>query len=167
MNVEFFIKQIAMNKDKETYIAGKLVKTYIPYEEKQATCENIIKTTSIVKNENGEAYFKRNTPACDLLFNLTLIDKYFDIDIDFGAALKDYNALEENGYIEFLLQHIPQKEYVAWQRMFSMVAGDYMENERSLVSYLDTKIEALNKTTETLATVIEDSLKEAIAEKEK
>ena len=160
MNVDFFIKQIAMNKDKEAYVTGKLVKDYIPYEEKQATCENIVKTTSLVKGENGESFYRRNTPACDLLFNLTLIDKYFDIEIDFGNALKEYNALEEKDYITLLLRAIPEREYIAWQKMFSMVANDYMENERSLVSYLDTKIEALNKTTESLANVIEDVIKE-------
>ena len=159
MNVDFFIKQIAMNKDKETYVTSKLAKSYIPYEEKQAACENIVRTTSVVKSENGELY-RRNTPACDLLFNLTLIDKYFEIDIDFGNALKEYNALEEKDYITLLLRAIPEREYVAWQKMFSMVANDYMENERSLVSYLDTKIEALNKTTESLSGIIEDVIKE-------
>ncbi len=164
MNVDFFIKQIAMNKDKEKYVTSKLVKNYIPYEEKQATCESIIKTTSLVKGENGESFYRRNTPACDLLFNLTLIDKYFDIEIDFGNALKEYNALEEKDYTTLLLKAVPEREYIAWQKMFSMVASDYMENERSLVSYLDTKIEALNKTTESLASVIEDVLKENIKE---
>ena len=164
MNVDFFIKQIAMNKDKEAYVTSKLVKTYIPYEEKQAACENIIRTTSTVKGDNGEVFFRRNTPACDLLFNLTLIDKYFEIDIDFGNALNEYNALEEKDYITLLLRAIPEREYVAWQKMFSMVANDYMENERSLISYFDTKIEAFNKTTESLANVIEDVMKENIKE---
>jgi len=164
MNVDFFIKQIAMNKDKEGYVTSKLVKTYIPYEEKQATCENIVKTTSLAKDDNGESFYRRNTPACDLLFNLTLIDKYFDIEIDFGNVLKEYNALEEKDYITLLLKVIPEREYIAWQKMFSMVANDYMENERSLVSYLDTKIEALNKTTESLAGVIEDVMKETVKE---
>ena len=162
MNVEFFVKQIAMNKDKEGYVKSKLVKEYIPYEEKQASCENIVKTTSLVSGEDGESFYRRNTPACDLLFNLILIDKYFDIEIDFGNALKEYNALEEKDYITLLLRAIPEREYIAWQKMFGMVASDYMENERSLVSYLDTKIEALNKTTESLANVIEDAMKENI-----
>ena len=162
MNVDFFIKQIAMNKNKEEYVAGKLIKQYIPYEEKQASCENIVKTTSFVNTETGESFYRRNTPACDLLFNLILIDKYFDIDIDFGNALKEYNVLQENDYTTLLLKAIPEREYVTRQRMFSMVANDYMENERSLVSYLDTKIEALNKTTEGLASIIEDVMKENI-----
>lgn len=161
MNVDFFIKQIAMNKDKEKYAASKLTKQYVPYEEKQAACENIVRTTSIIKNDNGE-FYRRNTPACDLLFNLTLIDKYYDIEVDFGNVLKEYNALEERDYISLLLRTIPEREYIAWQKMFKMVANDYMENERSLVSYLDTKIEALNKTTESLASVIEDVMKENI-----
>lgn len=155
MNVDFFIKQIAMNKDKETYVASRLVKQYIPYEEKQAACENIVRTTSIVKSENGE-FYRRNTPACDLLFNLTLIDKYFDIEIDFGNVLKEYNALEEKDYITLLLRAIPEREYIVWQKMFSMVANDYMENERSLVSYLETKLGALDKTADSIANVIKE-----------
>ena len=157
MNVEFFIKQIAMNKDKEAYLKQRLTKNYIPYEEKIVACENIVKNTSFIKDEeSGELFFKRNTPACDLFFNLTLIDKYFDIEIDFDHPLADYNKLEENGYTELLLKNIPANEYISWQKVFSMVAGDFVENERSLVSFLETRISAMNKSLSAIAEVVKE-----------
>ena len=159
MNVDFFVKQIAMNKEKEEYVKSKLIKQYVPYEEKQAACENIIKTTSFVNTEVGELY-KRNTPACDLLFNLILIDKYFDIEIDFNNALKEYNTLEEKNYITLLLRIIPEREYISWQKMFGMVANDYMENNRSLVSYFETKLTAINKTADSFSEVLTSLISE-------
>ena len=157
MNVEFFCKQIAMNKNREDYLKSRLVRGYIPYEEKISSCENIIKNTSFVKDEaSGEMFYKRNTPACDLFFNLTLIDKYFDIEIDFEHALVDYNKLEENGYIELLLKNIPATEYVAWSKVFEMVAGDFVENERSLVSFLETRFNAINKSLAMMTDIIKE-----------
>lgn len=153
MNVDFFVKQIAMNKEKEEYVKSKLTKQYVPYEEKQAACENIIKTTSFINTEVGE-FYKRNTPACDLLFNLILIDKYFDIEIDFDNVLKEYNTLEEKNYITLLLKAIPEREYISWQKMFGMVANDYMENNRSLISYFETKLTAINKTADSFSEVL-------------
>lgn len=157
MDVDFFVKQIAMNKDKDAYVDSKIRTQYIPYEEKVSKIENIIRSTSIVKDDvTGIEIFKRNTPACNLLFNLTLIDLYTDIEIDFEHVLKDYNALEEKGFINLLLKHIPADEYISWQKLFDMIAGDFMENERSLVSYLETKLGALDKTADSIANVIKE-----------
>ena len=157
MNVEFFIKQIAMHKDKDEYLKGRIVKIYIPYEEKIVSCENIIKNTSFIKDEvSGELIYKRNTPACDMFFNLTLIDKYYDIDIDFNNVLADYNKLEENGYIELLLKNIRPNEYMAWQKTFEMVASDFVENERTLVSFLEKHIGAMNKTLGSIVDIIKE-----------
>ena len=155
MNTEFFVKQIAMNKDKENYLREKLTAAYIPYEDKVASCENIIRNTSFIKDEaSGETFYKRNSPACTLFFNLTLIDKYYDIDIDFNNTLADYNRLQEKGYIDLLLKNIPEGEYIEWQNILNMVAGDFMENERSLVSFLETRFGAMNKSLASIAEII-------------
>ena len=60
----------------------------------------------------------------------------------------------ENGYIDLLLKNIPSNEYTRWQMVFDMIAGDVMENERSLVSYLDTNIKAINKSVNTVIEII-------------
>ena len=157
MNVDFFVKQIAMNKDVEAYLKDKIMKdVYVAYEEKIAKCETIIKNTSTIKDETtGVELYKRNTPACNLFFNLTLIDLYTNIDIDFSKnMLNDYNELEKHGYIDLLLSHISKNEYVAWQRLFDMIASDYMENNRSLISYFDTKLTAIDKTADSFSKVL-------------
>ena len=161
MNVEFFVKQIAMNKDKEKYLTQRLVKKYVPYEEKISICENIIKNTSVVKDEEtGEVFYKRNTPACNLMFNLSLINLYYDIEINFEHTLKDYNALEELGYIDLLLKNIPVEEYTRWQHIIGMIAEDYMENERSMVAFLSSKSIAMEKTIESIAEVVNNISKQ-------
>ena len=156
MNVDFFIKQIEMNKDKDKYVDEKvMIVKYIPYEEKNAKCESIVKSTSVVRDETtGIEIYKRNTPAFNVFYNMTLISLYTNIEVDFEHILKDYNVLEEKGYIDLLLSHIPQKEYTAWNRMCQMVMDDYMENNRSLVAYLDNKLGAMDKTAESITEII-------------
>ena len=158
MNVDFFVQQIAMNKKSmESYLRNKVMKNeYVAYEEKIAKCETIIKNTSVIKDEaTGIEIYKRNTPACNLFFNLTLIDLYTNIEIDFSKnMLKDYNELERHGYIDLLLSYIPKPEYVAWQKLIDMIASDYMENNRSLVSYLDTKLTAIDRTADSFSKVL-------------
>lgn len=157
MTVDAFVKQIAMNKDKEKYVETIMKSIYVPYEEKHAKCENIIRSTSIVKDETtGVEIYKRNTPAFNLLYNMTLIDTYTSIDVDFSQILKDYNTLEGNGYVDFLLKHISPIEYKSWNIMVQWVMNDYMENNRSLISYLDSKLGALDKTAESIADVIKE-----------
>ena len=136
MNVEFFVKQIAMNKDKEGYVKKRIKTLYIPYEEKVATCENIINATSYIE------IYKRNTPSRAVFFSLTLIDKYTDIDIDFKNVLKDYNILDENNLIELIIKSLPAKEVSSWRTLLEMIDDDLMVNERSLISFLSDKSEA-------------------------
>ena len=137
MNVEFFVKQIAMNKDKEGYLRQRLVKKYVPYEEKIAECSKIVDVTSYI-DMNGQKLYNRNTPSRAMLFSLTLIKKYTDIEINFINVLPDYNKLEENDLIEPIINAIPAKEISIWQTVMKMIEDDKQENERSLASKLDS-----------------------------
>ena len=141
MNVEFFVKQIVMNKDKEAYLKQRLVKNYISYEEKVVTAERIIEATSYTEVD-GQRIYKRNMPSRAVLFSLTLISKYTDIEIDFNNILKDYNLLDENQYIENLLRIIPGKEMSTWKTLMSMIEDDIEVNDRSVISFLSSKSEA-------------------------
>ena len=157
MNVELFCKQIAMNKNREDYLNSRLVKNYIPYEEKIARCEQIVNITSYIEID-GHKVYRINTPIRLVLTSLTLINEYTDIDINFEdeSFLKDYNTLESQGLIDELLQQIPEHEYKTWITILHMTDDDKKENERSLINYFDTKITALEKILTSTAEVISE-----------
>ena len=159
MNVEFFIKQIAMNKDKDAYLKQRLTRSYIPYEEKIARCEQIVNISSYIEID-GQKVYRVNTPIRLVLTSLTLINEYTDLNIRFedDSFLKDYNILEEQGLIEELLGQIPEREYRTWMTLLQMINDDKQENERSLIAYFDTKLTALQQTLN--ATV--DAVNEAV-----
>ena len=155
MNVEFFVKQIAMNKDKEGYLTDRVKVQYIPYENKIARCEQIINISSYIEVD-GHKIYRVNTPIRLVLTSLTLINEYTDIDINFEdeSFLKDYNTLEAKGLIDDLLKQIPEREYKTWMTLLQMIDGDKQENERSLITYIDTKLTAIQQVLNTTADVI-------------
>ena len=144
MNVDVFVKQIKMNKDRETYIQQRIIKDYIPYEEKIARCEQIINVSSYIDVGDHKIY-RINTPIRFLLTALTIINEYTDIDISFDddQFVKEYNLLDANGLIDELLKAIPKHEHETWMMLLTMIDDDKHENERSLIAYFDTKIEAI------------------------
>ena len=141
MNVELFCKQIATNKNREDYLKSRLIKNYVSYEEKVSVCERIVEATSYVE-VNGQKIYKRNMPSRAVFFTLKLIDEYTDIDIDFNNILKDYNKLDEEGFVEILLKTIPAKEVSTWRTILEMIEDDQEVNERTMVSFLSAKSEA-------------------------
>ncbi len=161
MNVEFFVKQIAMNKDKEGYIKDRVKKKYVPYEEKMARCEQIINITSYIE-VNGEKRYRINTPLKFIFTTLTLINEYTDIDIDFtdGGFLRDFNLLDQNELIEEVIACLPRHEYDTWMLLLKMMSDDKQENERSLVSYLTDKFETFATTLDTTLTALAELSKE-------
>lgn len=140
MTVKDFVKKCAANIDNTKIIEKHIVKQYIPYAEKQAHCENIVRKTMEVK-DGDITLFRQNTPARFLFFTLTLIDLYTDIDVDFGKALEEYDALAVNqGMIEAIFAAIPTAELSAFRTLEQMCMDDYMTNNRNLVSFFETKI---------------------------
>lgn len=134
MKLEMFIDKLNMAKDKEQYFKDAITTKYIPYQEKIAICENIV---NVSMNE------KQNTPLRYMLFTLSLIDKYTNIDIDFDHPLSDFNMLLESGVGNQIVVRIPDSERDIFQTILDMCMDDYVENNKSLTAFLDTKLKAL------------------------
>lgn len=136
MKTNVFVKQIKMQKDVEAYLKSRIVKTYIPIEDKIAACNAIVSATSHTNFENVEVY-KRNSPAQFINFALLIIAKYTDIEIDFENTVGEFNALDEFDLINQILAAIPQREYNTWSRILEMANDDLFENERSLAAIVE------------------------------
>lgn len=80
--IEEYNKQI--NDDAKTkFIKKHIVTDYVNYEEKIVLCKNVINASTYVLDENGSYsdIIKFNTPTRYMLYTLTIIDTYTDIDV--------------------------------------------------------------------------------------
>lgn len=150
LTFEQFVIKYKVVKDKEKFIKEHIKDIHIPYSEKLVICQNIINNTSHI----GEVY-KVNTPARNMFFNLTLIDRYTDIKIDFTNAVEIYNKFDELDFISLVMNHIPEKELIDFDTIYHMVINDEYENNRTIVSFLETKVKALEITLNSLIEVFE------------
>ena len=137
MKVDDFIKKYNSAKDKDKFLADSITKQYIPYHEKISDCEKIIRSTM-----ESDGMFRINTPAQFLIFMILLITSYTEIERE-ENMLEMFEKLDEVNLINAIVSKIPEREYTSYNTVLNMIQDDYMENNRSLLSYLETKVKAL------------------------
>ena len=128
---------------KESFIRDHIVNDYVPYTRKIAKSKNIINATSKIEVD-GESIYCVNSPSRFLLFTMNLIEEYTDIEIDYEKSIVEtFDLLDSNGLIALLLNAMPQNDRKMFQMVFDMVRDDAYESERSLVGWMDNKINAM------------------------
>ena len=152
---ELITKCDETKKAKKSYdFAQHLTMKYMPYSEKAAMVKNIIDATSYVDVEHKRGY-KRDTPNMVFIFTMKLIEKYTDIDISPENVVPDYDKLMESGIMHELTDQIPESEVKIIRGMLDMSRDDLEMNTRSLVSFLETKADALQIAMDGLSKVLE------------
>lgn len=140
MNFQLFVKNYKSNDGKKTFeefIKKHITKDYIPYLEKIAYCEAVVKATSYT-TVNERQIVKINRPGQFITFTMRLIDLYTDIEINFndGKFVEQYDELNKIGAIDSIVQHIPESEYTEFSTLLNMVIDDFRENEYSITAML-------------------------------
>lgn len=138
MTTEQFINNYNTATDKNKFLSDCITKQYIPYHEKVSDCTGIVKATT-----EKDGCFVINTPAQFMLFSTLFISKYTDIELDNDNILDTFERLDELDLINKIISNIPDKEYNSYNTILNMVLNDYMENNRNIISYIDTKIKAI------------------------
>lgn len=136
MKIDEFIRKYNSAKDKEKYLSGCIKKSYIPYHEKVSDCQRIINATM-----ESDGIFKINTPAQFMIFTVNIISKY--TDIEYTDVLETFEKLDELNLINAIVSRIPEREYTTYNTLLNMVQDDYMENNRNIISFIETKVKAL------------------------
>ena len=157
MKINEFIRKYNAAKDKEKYLSGCIKKNHIPYHEKVSDCQRIINATT---ESNG--LFKINTPAQFMIFTVNIISKYADIEYD--DALEMFEKLDELNLIDSIIAHIPEREYTTYNTILNMVQDDYMENNRNLISFMETKVKALGLSIDTILDAIQKYIPQETSE---
>lgn len=137
MKVNEFIKKYNSAKDKDTFLNNCIVKQYIPYHEKIVDCDNILRATI-----ETDGLFKINTPAQFMIFTIQIITRYTEIEHE-DNIVELFEKLDELDLINAIISHIPEREFNSYNTILDMVRNDYMDNNRTMVSFFETKLGAL------------------------
>jgi len=162
MKIKDFVDKYNKVSDKEQYIKEHIVRTYLGYLNKVDLCDRVIKA-SCYKEVMGRQVFYMNTPAQYMLFVMAIIYKYTDIEQGVSIVL-DFDFLDQHGLVDALIANISDGEYETLQALLEMMVGDVMENERSLISYFDNKLDAMGMSMDALGEALGDMLGDAIEE---
>lgn len=150
MKIDTFIKEYNESTNKDSYLKQIITTSYIKYSDKIDDCNKIVKVTL-----EREGIFKINTPARYMLFMVNLITRYTMLEYDNDDIVGFFETLDKNNLINKLLEYIPEREYKSYSTILEMCQDDYMENNRSLVGYIDAKVNALNLTSNAILDVLE------------
>lgn len=141
MRVEEFVRLFKETGDKERFCEKHIVKKYMPFINKLAECNRVVQSTMSVLSEDGVPIFNQKTPARFLIFHMTLLKYYTDLEIDEKSDehtfIDDYDALNEIGAFDLLISKLPEHEYKEFSTILSMTVDDYLANNRTMISYLD------------------------------
>ena len=145
MTITEFIGYFKMAKDKKVECEKRVNNKYVPFIQKITDCINIVKSTMEYKKDiNDVGVFMQNTPARYLIFNMTLIKKYTDVEVT-DQIYDDYDKLNECGALDVLVSCIPIYEFKEYNTLLSMCTDDYIANNRELVSYFENKMNNLTE----------------------
>ena len=158
MKIDEFIRKYNSAKDKDKFLEECIKETYIPYHEKIADCTGVINATI-----EKDGIFKINTPAQFMIFMVQIITRYTDIEKD-DDVVGLFEKLDELNLINGIISKIPEREFTSYNTILNMVQDDYMENNRSIISFIETKVKALGLSLDTLSETIQKYVPQDVPE---
>ena len=128
--------------EREKFIEKHILKDkYVPYAEKIDTCKAIVNTSCYkkIKTSDGEkTFFKLDSPARYFLYCIAMIRNYTDLVWSKDKTVEEFDLLSKYGLVDALFAYMPEKEVGTTKTILDMVLNDLMENERSIVSFMDS-----------------------------
>lgn len=145
MDIGKFIDEFVKCKDdasKSRLVKKHIVKDYIPYATKIDEAKKIINLSSFTKDEEGNERFMLDSPIRYLLRTLCIIRSYTDLEFDSINSSEQFDLLDKYNVMNYVEEAIGD-DCVKFDTILKMVYDDMMVNERSLVSFVEKKINVL------------------------
>ena len=164
-NVKSFVEEYEKctnNDDKAKFLKTKLkTEKYMPYAEKLTLAENIVNHSSyaMVKEDEKLRQTDRialNSPMRYILFVMTIVDKYTNIEVNFKNIMPDFDALNFNSLIELIFEKIGDKETAEFNTVLDMVLNDFMANKYQFKNYIDATLLKITGLVEKCAPLIDN-----------
>ena len=169
MNKDFKVKSFveeyekcSNNDDKAKFLKSNLkTEKYISYADKLTLAENIINHSSyaMVREDGVLKQTDRialNSPMRYILFVMTIVDKYTNIEVDFKNIMPDFDALNFNGLIEVVFEKVGDKETAEFNTVVDMVLNDFMANKYQFRNYISDTFSRFSGLVEKCAPLIEN-----------
>ena len=159
--VEEYEKQLT-DDDRVKFLKSKLkTEKYMPYADKVAVAENIVKSSSYAMvKEDGELKqtdrIAMNSPMRYILFVMTIVDKYTNIEVDFKNIMPDFDALNFNSLIEVIFEKVGDKETAEFNAVVDMVLNDFMDNKYQFKNYINETLSRVSVLVEKCAPLIDN-----------
>lgn len=134
MKIEEFIEEFNKSQNKENYVKKHVISTYVPFENKIALANNIVKKTMFA--DNGDLV--RNTPAIYMNYMLALIKLYMDIEVNDNETLSAFNLIEQYEVNPLLISAIGS-DASSLDTVIKMVINDTIDNHSDLVNFMTIK----------------------------
>lgn len=145
-NVKSFVEEYekySNNEDRTKFLKNKLkTEKYMPYADKLTLAENIINHSSYAMTKEDGVLKKTdkialNSPMRYILFVMTIVDKYTNIEVNFKNIMPEFDALNFNSLIEVIFEKIGDKETAEFNTVVEMVLNDFMANKYQFKNYID------------------------------
>lgn len=134
------------------------VKDYIDVTKKRAYMELVVARANTTYDDNGNMLEKKyNSIMQHVLFTVTLVQLYTDLDIDFkreenpDSIPEVYDMLTKTGLIDKIVELIGEKEFGECMLFLGMASNDFAQNEMSLQAYVGDKI---NRASDLITTLL-------------
>lgn len=148
MKIKDFINdfnKLKTDEDRETFVKQIVTTNYVPFVEKADACFKIINDCWYKRDELTERRkLFISSPATYVLFNMVVINKYTDLEVDFKNTVAQYDLLNEKNYLGMILAHIPENELVEFRRILDMTQQDVLQNEYYAPTYISNNIETIS-----------------------
>lgn len=148
MRIDTFVALFKSKKtdDEKTDAIAKIMKKneHISYADKVDRVGAIAKNSyhSKKKDANGSEYevFEQNSAAKYMLYSLTLVDLYTDLDVDFKQSLEQFEKI--NGEIlDGIMSAIDNRELKEFQMLLEFACDDLMVNEYEPHSFIRSQVD--------------------------
>ena len=159
--VEEYEKQLS-DADKAKFLRNKLkTEKYMPYADKLAIADNIVKHSSyaVVKEDNELKQTDRialNSPMRYILFVMTVVDKYTNIEVNFKNIMPEFDALNFNSLIEVIFEKVGDKETAEFNTVVDMVLNDFMANKYQFKNYINDTLSRVSGIVEKCVPLIDN-----------
>jgi hypothetical protein len=147
MKIDVFLKLYESKKtteSKEKLVADHVKNIQVKYSDKVDRAGIIAKHSYYEKQVGADGVerevFRQNSAAKYMLYYLTLVDLYTDLEIDFKESLDTFEKI--NGSIlDTIISYIDDRELKEFQMLLDFACDDIITNEYELHSFVRSQVE--------------------------
>lgn len=155
MKIKEFCKQyeqLSTKTAKEKFIKDNIqFKTYVSFLMKDTLAQNLINVSMYEYedyiDEDGNKQRRKtgniqvNSTVQYLLFCRLIIENYTDLEIENKGFYEDYDALNQSGVMDIIMQSIPEKEIGEFKAIIDMKQKDAFTNSATPHAFIQQQVQ--------------------------